>query len=228
MIIIEFFGLPGAGKSTVCDLLEVSLLKHGYGVVNLHKREKADSLKKKIEKLLHIIRYWTWSGNRKLKKVLRNFSKQCYYNDSHKWIDRILELNYLIFRNDKHLDIGLLDEGFVQWISSICFDKPYKHSAELMQVINSIIMCHDYYLVHCEILPAEALSRVSSRNRKNDRYNLSSKKANELLEIKNENLVQIASNIDKMNLTSVSTGNERTTQSVVDELQMYFHEKGLL
>ena len=97
-----------------------------------------------------------------------------------------------------------------------------------MQVINSIIMCHDYYLVHCEILPAEALSRVSSRNRKNDRYNLSSKKANELLEIKNENLVQIASNIDKMNLTSVSTGNERTTQSVVDELQMYFHEKGLL
>ena len=169
MIIVEFCGLPGAGKTTLCDKVESECAALGYSVKNLHTRKAADSLAKKVKKAVLRNKYTNWQGNREFKSLLDSFSSGYTDDRTAAWIDRLLEMNYLI-HNSNDLDIALFDEGFIQLISSICFDKPVKTNDSLFECVQNIISEFDYVIVNCQIPVKESYDRVIKRNRLNDRY----------------------------------------------------------
>ena len=67
MIIVEFCGNPGSGKTTFCDEIEKTLQERGYRVRNLQKRKYPVTIFDKLAVVIKRFLFCSYSPNRKLK-----------------------------------------------------------------------------------------------------------------------------------------------------------------
>lgn len=172
MKIIEFCGTPGCGKSTLCDMLEERLRSEGKKVINLQKREKCNTLYKKLKKILRILCYKTYPQNAELKKSLYELAnKQTDNRTTKKWVDRILEANWLIQRAEAAgYDFILFDEGCIQFLSSIMQNEFVADTFNNILTLKKVVYGKSTSIFHCSIGLEENIRRLHIRNKIGDRF----------------------------------------------------------
>lgn len=186
-MIIELCGLPGCGKST----LSKELLRIWRGEAEgetVYDRE--DVLKKNLAlRAMDRVLFDKWSGGQR-KELIKIIYKNAKHDSDweRRYVHRLLELTEGIRR--KCNENIFLDEGLIQYITSLSYVNPLMPGDELECLIERVFPDNiDYYVVNCEIPVEIAMKRVKQRNRKNDRYNVDiADMQKELMNVKKENI----------------------------------------
>ena len=194
MIYYELYGLPGAGKSTLANIIIYELRAKGYKVGawdDVYYRCPNVIFKQSLkrEMLFHINEYklffWCWKAYKNCKNPNRAF----YYKLL------ILTHQLLMVAEESNYDIVILEEGAIQYISSLRYledfsdDKDYKR---ISRYLNKRLII---YPVFCNIDIAECMSRVRNRGYGSKRfsYSVGCEKFKQAMIYKEKNLRRISS-----------------------------------
>lgn len=158
--IIEFYGLPGCGKTTICNKLKEEYEKKGYKVGLTPEAANHFTW-------LSIFHILSFKDCLFLFKFYRRFAKSNVYKNLVLSPIRRL-LIYRCAKWNEEYDFLFIDHGAVQSIVRALYDVPNP-----MDFLETPIV-RDYYrmipadvYVNCKISQDEAFSRVRFRNRKN-------------------------------------------------------------
>ena len=194
MVCYELYGLPGAGKSTVANILISELRAKGYKVGSwddVYYRCPNVIFKQSLkrEMLFHINEYklffWCWKAYKNCKNPNRAFYNKLL----------ILTHQLLMVAEENNYDIVILEEGAIQYISSLRYledfsdDKDYER---ISRYLNKRIIIHP---VFCNIDIAESMSRVRNRGYGSKRftYSVGTENFKQAMFYKEKNLRKISS-----------------------------------
>ena len=194
MVYYELYGLPGAGKSTVANILISELRAKGYKVCtwdDVYYRCPNVIFKQSLkrEMLFHINEYklffWCWKAYKNCKNPNRAFYNKLL----------ILTHQLLMVAEENNYDIVILEEGAIQYISSLRYledfsdDKDYER---ISRYLNKRIIIHP---VFCNIDIAESMSRVRNRGYGSKRftYSVGTENFKQAMFYKEKNLRKISS-----------------------------------
>lgn len=170
-MIIEFIGLPGAGKSTLITPFVKLLTDKGYDVINFsaHNQKLMGKPSGKLKFGLFLV--LNFSKISKLKKVIaRGLGKEKVFKS------RFLKLLLLIFsimeyckKNDK--GVLVLDQAIIQMIGSIYVELGIKDYTITEKVFKESLAFlntkHNYKVVTLDLPLEIAVNRVFSREKQN-------------------------------------------------------------
>ena len=194
MVYYELYGLPGAGKTTLANILISELRAKGYKVGTCHDVYCRcpnvifkQSLKR--ERLFHINEYklffWCWKAYKNCKNPSRFF-----YN-------RLLRLTHqlLMVAEENNYDIVILDEGAIQYISSLRYLEDFSDDKDYERISRYLNKRLVIYPVFCNIDIAESMSRVKNRGYGSERftYSVGCEKFKQAMIYKEKNLRRISS-----------------------------------
>lgn len=159
-MIVELYGLPGSGKSTlVSSFCDIKLDYKKYGTNTFIGNSKFNKFKygilclKPQNFLTLILLIFSVAGKKSSFKI--------------KMKDRIISLLYVIYildivqtKNEKFI----LDEGLVQALSAFYIGFNFREN--VLYHIKKLINKQNYVFCYCDISYEESLSRMHSRNRK--------------------------------------------------------------
>jgi hypothetical protein len=134
-MLIEFFGLPGSGKSTFSRLVADLLLKRGLAVEEItydldHRRPRVERL---LVKLSHLLRYAAAHPRYALSDLARVVAtRQASLRDLGKSIFNWMFIASLASRKRSSHSITLLDQGVAQALWSIGFAARQQNSLDLL------------------------------------------------------------------------------------------------
>lgn len=170
MIIVELIGLSGCGKSTLCKKIQTELKKRGIKTASLQKTYGYNSFYGKVMHYLKLKMASKAVKNQQFKtNILNAFTK----TDVQKcrgylyWYEKMLMLNHAWLKAEgKGVKVGLIDEGCIQFISSILEKR--EADDKLIPVIEEL--CKEMYgtrtiFVNCELEPEKCYERMCSRGR---------------------------------------------------------------
>ncbi|MBE6257007.1 MAG: ATP-binding protein [Prevotella sp.] len=194
MVYYELYGLPGAGKSTLANIIIYELRAKGYKVGawdDVYYRCPNVIFKQSLkrEMLFHINKYklffWCWKAYKNCKNPNRAFYNKLL----------ILTHQLLMVAEENNYDIVILEEGAIQYISSLRYledfsdDKDYKR---ISRYLNKRLII---YPVFCNIDIAECMSRVRNRGYGSKRfsYSVGCEKFKQTMIYKEKNLRRISS-----------------------------------
>lgn len=194
MLIVEFCGTPGCGKTTLCDEVEVELRALGYRVKNYQKPKQRVTFLERAKGVWIRCCYRYLCANKKIKaalKTIRPYMKE----DSHfYWVDRILELYYVIMQGEKVGEqIALLDEGCIQFITSVFHEKKVPPGIQpLVDALADEFYKNHTIIYNCQIDLEENYRRLLKRGKSNDRFLKEDKlESFQLLSQKRENIESV-------------------------------------
>ena len=194
MVYYELYGLPGAGKSTLANIIISELRAKGYKVGtwdDVYYRCPNVIFKQSLkrEMLFHINEYklffWCWKAYKNCKNPNRAFYNKLL----------ILTHQMLMVAEENNYDIVILEEGAIQYISSLRYledfsdDKDYER---ISRYLNKRIIIHP---VFCNIDIAESMSRVRNRGYGSKRftYSVGTENFKQAMFYKEKNLRRISS-----------------------------------
>jgi cellulose biosynthesis protein BcsQ len=195
MVYYDLYGLPGAGKSTLANILISELRTKGYKVGNLddiYYRRPNVKFKHSLrrEMLFHINEYklffWCWKAYKNCKNP-----NQAYY---YKLL--ILTHQLLMVAKENNYDIVILEEGTIQFISSLRFLEDFSDDKDYQRIsryLNRRLLINP---VFCNIDIAESMSRVKNREYGSERrfsYRIGAEKFKQAMIYKEKNLRKISS-----------------------------------
>lgn len=163
MLIIELIGLPGSGKSTVIEQsLQMTSQKLVLRDDLLNDTVSRCSFREKIRR----------THDKLIISSLYFFSEK---SQGKKYYDRLTALlDHLYSYKEKNNDsVLLLEEGFVQYLSSLAYDKDLSVSFFLARLIRRVFRDFVIILVDCQISVDESIRRIKARHKTGDRYNIS-------------------------------------------------------
>lgn len=171
MIIVEFVGLSGCGKSTLCKKVIKELKRKGIRVASLQKTpEKGYSFSAKVDQFIKSkIAIHSRKNQRFLKSLVDELIKSGLTDgDIHQyWVEKILMLNNAIIMAERFgVQIGMVDEGFLQFVSSILNKREASdHLYPLIDLFKKEIYKSRTVFVKCELEPEKCLERMRARGR---------------------------------------------------------------
>lgn len=188
--IIEFEGLAGCGKSTLCEELKVRLSKQGYNVIYIDEKPFRSIFHD--FKRIHLHRYLqTFSINilyNTLKLMLKThqYSK---YKHFYKLYELCATYNYLNKYKTSHKQVIVCDEGIIQSLVSIWgYDAPKTFTEiENSAILTFLSFAPSTNSFVCDISIEDDILRIRKRGRKHGRLNII-KNDEELKEKLNNNL----------------------------------------
>ena len=164
-VIIDFYGLPGCGKTTLCKelirqspetIIDVESIWLSYWKQSWLKRLSEIPLSKIVKLLVLFLK------SPKLSKKERNI----YWG----FIIHILSYNHFKRTNYRVL---VSDNGLVQDIVSLFYKKESRFSEKHVKAFSNLIMKYDnLYQVYCDIPVRLSLERIRTRNRNKGRLDL--------------------------------------------------------
>ena len=171
MKILEFTGAPGIGKSTLCQQLENVLIQQGYKVINLQRYLPGDTFHQKVYRKYRYHMIWHAPINRNMVTAFRNLN---FPMDSvhREWMERILFVNYQLHMNGEAYDYILMDEGMIQFITSLYHTKELQDAESVKPLI--LALCPEYLqntkIIYMTLNLLEVCQRLKHRNRAGDRF----------------------------------------------------------
>lgn len=223
MILIEFCGTPGCGKTTLCDAVEEELLEKGYKVRNLQKKSFPATIKDKIQVVINRFCFRYYLPNRKLKKALEVIKPYLAQDSLINWVDRILETFYRIKKAEKAgVEIGVLDEGCLQFITSVFHGKTVSQDVQtLIDVLVEELYKNRSVVFDCKIDSEENYERLVERNKPDDRFLAGTKEESIcMLKQKRQNIEIVYEMVKKQHADMLIEGNVFPTKEAV--LQMIY------
>ena len=189
MKIVEFVGLPGSGKSTICKRYEYSLKKRQFIATNVQVQAlMLRGFKRRYVNLA--IR--SYPKCRKISAAARKYVPNIKEKEAKAWIFRMNQMAYLLDKYEKAgLEYALMDEGFIQFVTSICHDEAMPESMiDFAHAIMDIVYTgRDCKFIYVETDKEEIIKRIRERNRPGDRFLSDNDEVmKERLEIKEDNL----------------------------------------
>lgn len=212
-LIIEFYGLPGSGKTTIVNALQSRL--EGMGLTTVTKYFR-NIFHRKPQTLLMAPRYW------KLIKASLSFSDLL---SKHSYIQRILLMlkfvrMYRHFESDKPADCLLVDQGIIQGIVSIAHNEKLTRSDKLENLIGLMHMdTMPLIFVNCNVSNETANERILSRPSNGCRVeNMTCEERNRTLLIQSNNFYLIREIINQRysSVCVVEVNNEGPVENAVD------------
>lgn len=200
-VYFELYGLPGAGKTTLCRPVISKLKQIGYDVADLDdiysrnckKRGKISILLKMLIMVrLYPLYYKLWRVYMSCDSSDRNLS----------YFFKALFLSYQILDAYKRggFDAIFCEEGFIQYISSFCYSDVMPNSCSLNNLCTYISSLLKVQLIHCDIGVEDSFTRIKERPVVSKRF--SSSYSSDLLKkaliSKQTNLATISSHFSKV------------------------------
>lgn len=195
MVYYELYGLPGAGKSTLANIIISELRAKGYKVGtwdDVYYRCPNVIFKQSLkrEMLFHINEYklffWCWKAYKNCKNPNRAFYNKLL----------ILTHQLLMVAEENNYDIVILEEGAIQFISSLRFLEDFSDDNDYQRIshyLNKKLLINP---VFCNIDIAESMSRVKNREDGSERrfsYRIGAEKFKQAMIFKEKSLRKISS-----------------------------------
>ena len=215
MHIIEFSGLPGSGKSTICKACERSLKISGYKATNAEVRALMYS---GIWRKLFLLKVFLYPKSWKLAVIARRTMPGVKDKEARKWINRMQQIIYLLDKYEKQgMEYALMDEGFVQFGTSICHDNNISDSIldfekEVFKIAYNGRLCRHYYI---DTDKEEVFRRIVERNKPGDRFLFGTKEEiMNRLDIKEKNLNKCLSLLDENGVRRVKLKGDESIEKI--------------
>ena len=194
MVYYELYGLPGAGKSTLANIIIYELRAKGYKVGawdDVYYRCPNVIFKQSLkrEMLFHINEYklffWCWKAYKNCKNPNQSF----YYKLL------ILTHQLLMVAEESNYDIVILEEGAIQYISSLRYLEDFSDDKDYERISRYLNKRLIIYPVFCNIDIAESMSRVRNRGYGSKRftYSVGCEKFKQAMSYKEKSLKKISS-----------------------------------
>lgn len=195
MVFYDLYGLPGAGKSTLANIIISELRAKGYKVgswKDVYYRHPKNRFNHplRLEILFHVNEYklffWCWKAYKNCKNPNQSF----YYKLL------ILTHQLLMVAEENNYDIVILEEGAIQYISSLRFLEDFSDDNDYQRIshyLNKKLLINP---VFCNIDIAESMSRVKNREYGSERrfsYRIGAEKFKQAMFYKEKNLRRISS-----------------------------------
>ncbi len=164
MILVEFNGLPGCGKSTVRDILYSEMKTNGYNCVtyeSVHEKIPRNIFKA----ILYAIKNWNFAEIISFIKISNNVEFSSFVEQ----IKRVLAAEQICVNYRKMIKqngICLIDQGLLQAIASVIYIYKIKNIQLMEELILGVIKRYDKSLmIVCSVLNVEtARERIRFRN----------------------------------------------------------------
>ena len=219
MIIGEFVGAPGVGKSVICEKVVKHLTEAGYKVY------KEPSEWKHLERVRLMLQRWslyTGKNQRKLLKEGRKLIPNLESANRDKWFRiTVLISKYIDMAERQKADYIIMDEGCIQAITSI--DHGAEISDEVLkwarQVLSTIYADRNVRIFNCELSMEENLRRLKGRGRGGDRFIAEDDESTiKNISVKRNNLDKVLSLTDCRKCTLNLDNGSDAYQTIIDEL----------
>ena len=212
MKIIEFAGLPGCGKSTLCKSFIAEKFPQKVYTYKDIIRFVSTKSRRKIYGIYVGINPFRW----KFLKLLKAFAKK-YDNVSVQAMYVLIALYDFtsLLKTFRKNSVVVLDEGFVQNITSIAHLQTITEDKELSELVGYIGAKKNIFLINCSADMDTVVERIRKRNGK-DRFNsiADDKELKTALSIKQDNITTVA----KILGTSVDVCLDTTTDDALKQL----------
>ncbi len=222
MQIVELSGLPGCGKSTLLALVKQRFEKEGYQVYTFEEIMKDGPLFRGAFLSFQIQRIKPSIRNN-VDRIQRFYSDFPYDKKREYFMRTLLELyaRLLVVCGKKAKAVVLLDEGILQYLSSIPYDVLIDEKLLTKDQVRKLISCIDkYVIVDCRVPLEEDIRRLKARNRENDRYcRLDEEQLLRTLNVKQENLDYLRSSLTTQDSFTISM-----TESPEENTEIFWKE----
>lgn len=160
-VIVEFYGLPGSGKTTIVNET-IKELKDKYKVFTLddvyfYKQGKFNELLIYIKSIIYFDNF------RLIISLLR-----CFKSISRERLSdslRLLKFRYQLikFYQKENFDVLILEEGLIQYLTSVAYKNPLNLDQMTKLFKSTEIDAKDYYYINLFIDKHESLDRIRKR-----------------------------------------------------------------
>ena len=171
-IIIEFAGLPGSGKSTLTKRI-ISVLEKEYNIIR--RKDISETINKIWDSPLKTFLFFIYcllkpkhlSMKLSLVRFILSFplkQKGIIYSIY------LIKLYELIHSSKNHSNVIIMDEGIIQFISSISHDEPIKENEIFFNLIKKMGLFSEKILfIEIKANITDVMNRIKKRNQK-DRF----------------------------------------------------------
>ena len=189
-LIIEFVGLPGCGKSTVVESI-LPILQNEKVIITRSDFSRTIGIMRRYPILAPFVTmyYLTKPKYRELKSNLFRFALQFPIKKQGLiYVVYVIVLYELIQKNINRSKIIILDEGIIQFLSSIPHDISIDNNILLHNLVLNLKSVLGYFLfVECDLSIETVIERIKKRNRQ-DRFSHDNNNIRSLLLTKKNNL----------------------------------------
>ncbi|MGD2027622.1 MAG: AAA family ATPase [Anaerolineales bacterium] len=190
-LIIEFIGLPGAGKTTIAQHMLAELNKAGYQCFSLSTLENPESVEKNKGGVLSKVgtfSYFLFSCLKDFRMCRDAFLYAWHvrprrFENFKRFVVLLVRMNDLRTLLKENYDLIVLDQGILQNIWSIAATgDPPKNGKYLRQLLNSVLSQVPEFVVHIDVDVDLAVERIHQRPTMRSRFDrLSPRQAGILL-----------------------------------------------
>lgn len=202
MYLVEFCGLPGTGKSTLCKTVERDLAGKGAKVKNLQLIPLGYAWK---ERQINKVEMFFDRDCRRIASLFRkSFPDK---EDGRYWILRIRQ-NILIAKKARKsgLEVATFDEGCIQFVTSVFHgvEMKEKELGFAKEVFRIAYGGYDTIVFNCALEMGENVRRIRNRNRAGDRFLADTDEEIERrLVIKRKNIENCVALVNKENVKEI-------------------------
>lgn len=206
MIILEFFGLPGSGKSTVTNQVVKTLLEQSYSVKTLDDFRAESS----IGLIGLIIRYPILTFNLILLIISEKMRLDIY---KIRYIKSILMTKYY-YSKAQDTDFLIMEQGWIQDLISLCYDHELRNTKVLNNICRKIGngCLYIFTKVDIDISYKRMLSREKEPGRLDKEEKINQKN---IYKVMDKNILLLNSLISNVMCIDTEINSEKNSSSII-------------
>lgn len=229
---LEFNGVPGCGKSTICKALLDELNKYNFRYYD-YQNLFLNFIKKRMWKMQALFMLLNINGIRILYNTHKAVNQLGLSRDNRKFVPYLILTQLLItYFGKKYSDSILVsDEGIVQYVISMLYDQKITNETHLDCTITEILSMSNYVdmiAINVEIKSELAISRIREREDGKSRLDhLDNNSLKYIMDIQIANFMVIRKYISNLSHVDINVGSdiESNVRVLLDQVMERRHNE---